>query len=178
MMFREFVEKRRERLQFVVRSLTATLIVMAIFLAVMAGLVIKNFMFTGFSMLFLCAAAGFLMLQRMELKNLEQRAADMIAEAGEVSEAGMDALLAQSRAFGEIYLSDTLLLDLRRLRTYRRSGIKNVRLTQSSRNASTRGSRTYLSFSYENQDMPVMLTSGEDAQNRELYRELTGELAE
>ena len=90
----------------------------------------------------------------------------------------MDALLAQSRAFGEIYLSDTLLLDLRRLRTYQRSRIKGVRLTQSTRNASTRGRRTYLSFSYENEDMPVILTCGDDEQNRELYRELTGELAE
>jgi len=177
-MFREYVEKRRERLQFMVRSLTAALVMMAIFLAVMAGLVIKNFTFTGFSTVFLGAAAGFLMLQRMELKNLERRASDMIAEAGEASEAGMDALLARSRAFGETYLSDTLLLDLRRLRTYQRSGIKNVRLTQSVRNASTRGRRTYLSFSYENQDMPVILTCGDDEQNRELYRELTGELAE
>ena len=169
-MYREYVEKRKERLQFTVKSLTAAFVVMAIFLAVMAGLVIKTFLFCGISVTFLAAAAGFLTLQRMELKNLGQRAADMIAEAGETSEAGMDALLAQSRAFGEIYLSDAFVLDLRRLRTYQRSGIRNVRLTQS-------GSRSYLTFSYEKQDMPVMLI-GADAQNRELYRELTGELAE
>ena len=177
-MFREFVEKRKERLRSVLKSLTAALAGMAVFLIVMAGFVIRNLTFSGFAVFFFVAAAGFLLFQWMEWKHIEQRASEMIKEAGETSEAGMDALLTQCRVFGEIYLSDTLLLDLRMLRTFRRSEIGNVRLIQSRQKSSAHDRRTYLSFSYADSDMLVMLKCGDDAQNRELYRELTGELAE